>query len=66
MTSKKTVELKCFNEFDENSSNIQTKNFYNYLPCKTLKNSINFLNRIFLNPSHLFFNKKTEEHKNIN
>ena len=37
MKTRQRVELKQFNNFEENS-NIQVKQFYNYLPTTKLKN----------------------------
>jgi len=47
MKSKKRVELKLFNNFNENSDNILTERFYNYLPTTKLNNSVGIKNATF-------------------
>ena len=49
MKSKKSVELKQFNNFNDSSNGIKVERFYNYLPTSTLKNSfgVNCNQRVF-------------------
>lgn len=46
MREKKVVEIKTFNNFDENN-NVKTKMFYNYLPNSSLNNSKGIVNATF-------------------
>lgn len=47
MKSKKSVELKQFNNFNDSSNGIKVERFYNYLPTSTLKNSFGVKNATF-------------------
>ena len=59
MKTRQRIELKKFNNFEE-SSNIQVKQFYNYLPTTKLKNSSGIKEASF------FCNYETEEEYHLN
>ena len=61
MRTKKVVEIKEFNNFNDLENGIKTKSFYNYLPTNKLKNSKGIAVAKF--PYNI--NKKTEAELNI-